>query len=106
LISWQFPTNHQHFHNDLGQVITTWTFKHSDQRNGNWNPYPILHHIIVNIRPRLVVNCKNFITIYNNILSSPHYYFSCPHHFLMHEFFHCPTRVITPVLFAIFWYCQ
>jgi len=45
-------------------------------------------------QPKLVIHYTNFITIENNITSSPHCSHGCHHNLLMHEFYHCSTKVI------------
>jgi hypothetical protein len=53
-------------------------------------------------QPRLVIHYKNFITIENHITSTPHCSHGCHHNLLMHEFYHCSTKVINLMFFFFF----
>jgi hypothetical protein len=53
------------------------------------------------IRSKLVVNYKNFITTKDNIISSPRCCPSYSHYFLMHELYHCPTKLCFLLYFCI-----
>ncbi len=101
-----YPTNHQSLHNNLNQIFTPWSVKHPIQTYENWNPYLVLHHIIMNKQPRLVIICIKSITIKSNITSNPYYYLSCPNYFLMHEFYHCLIGAIFLMLLVGFWHYQ
>ncbi len=57
----------------------------------------------MNKQPRLVIHCKNFIIIKSHIMSSLHCYPNFPHNLLIHEFYHCIPKVISPMFFVVFW---
>jgi hypothetical protein len=60
-----------------------------------------MHYTIMDKQRKLVIHYENFITIENNITSSPHCCHGCHHNLLMHEFYHCSMKVINLMFFVI-----
>jgi hypothetical protein len=88
------------------QITTPWSVKHPIQTYENWNPYLVLHHIVMNRQLRSVVNYIKSITIKSNITNNYYYYLNCPRYFLMHEFYHCLIGAIFLMFLVGFWHYQ